>query len=76
MYQSALYYVRVSLVCEVNHFLFDSGNRVILASAVAHKVNFDNHKSVLLAEADEIPGESGGNAGGFDVRALSSVFRT
>ena len=34
---------------------------------MAHKENFDKHKSMLLAEADEIPAEADGDTGGFDM---------
>jgi hypothetical protein len=35
---------------------------------MAHKENFDNHKSMLVAEADAVPTEADGDTGGFDVR--------
>ncbi len=49
-------------------FFFDGYNRVVLVSAMAHKEDLDNHKSMLLAEADAVPAEADGDTGGFDVR--------
>jgi hypothetical protein len=49
----------------------DGYNRVVLFSAMAHKENFDIHKSMLLAEA-----EADGDTGGFDMwrcRVVSDV---
>jgi hypothetical protein len=36
----------------------------------------NNHKSMLLAEADEIPAEADGDTGGFDMWRYRVPFRT